>query len=407
MATKATGVFKEVRYKKEVAGQWGELNGPSGGVKLRRVTADFNPTADTYSSNEINTTFQNTDTRLGVRGAEGSLNGELSPGSYADFFGSVLARDFTSVVGVNDAEVTIAAAGTNFTITRSDALGDYLADGIKVGQVVRMTGAGLNAANVGNNLLVISVTATVLTVMVLSSTSLVAEGPISTVDIAPAGKVTYIPQTGHTDDSYNIEEWYSDIQESAVFTGMKVGSANVSLPSTGMVTTDFSFMGKGLTSDGTVAYFTSPTGPSTTGLLTAVQGALLINGSASACITDASIGIERANSPAQCVGSNFNSEIFVGKITVSGSISAYFSDSTLRDYFDNETDVSIVLVATTGEDKAADFISFTIPRAKLTSFSNQDNELGIISGIDYQAVMNNVTSSGLINSTIMIQDSAA
>lgn len=407
MATKATGVFKEVRYKKEVAGQWGELNGPSGGVKLRRVTADFNPTADTYSSNEINTTFQNTDTRLGVRGAEGSLNGELSPGSYADFFGSVLARDFTSVVGVNDAEVTIAAAGTNFTITRSDALGDYLADGIKVGQVVRLTGAGLNAANVGNNLLVISVTATVLTVMVLSSTSLVAEGPISTVDIAPAGKVTYIPQTGHTDDSYNIEEWYSDVAESAVFTGMKVGSANVSLPSTGMVTTDFSFMGKGLINEGTTAYFTSPTGPSTTGLLTAVQGALLFNGSNAACITDASISIERTMEPAQCVGSNFNSEIFTGKINVTGSVSAYFSDSTLRNYFNDETDVSMVLVATTGESKNADFISFVIPRAKFTSFSNADNETGIVSSLDFNAVMNTVTTAGLINSTIMIQDSAA
>lgn len=402
---KARGVFKEVRYKKETAGQWGVLAGSSGGVKLRRTTADFNPTADVYSSNEINTTFQTIDSRLGVRGAEGSLNGELSPGSYSAFYGSVLAKDFASVTGASGVSVTIATSGTNFTITR--ASGSWLTDGIKVGHVVRMTGAGLNVANQSNNCLVISMTALVLTVMVLSSTSLVAEGPIASVAVAPAGKVSYVPQTGHTDDSYNIEEWYGDVLQSAVYTGMKVGTANIQLPSTGMVTTDFSFMGKGLTSDGTTAYFTAPTGPSTTGLLTAVQGALLLNGSNAACITDASISIERAMEPAQCVGSNFNSEIFTGKINVTGSVSAYFSDATMRDYFNDETEVAVVLVVTTSADKAADFISFVMPRVKFNTFSNADAENGIVSSLDYTALMNSVTSAGLIDSTIMIQDSAA
>ncbi len=404
-SNKAQGVFKEVRYKKEVAGQWGELNGPSGGVKLRRLTANFNPTAEVYSSNEINNTFQNVDTRLGVRGAEGSLNGELSPGSYSDFFGSVLAKDFVAVVGASGVSVTIAASGTNFTITRGS--GSWITDGIRVGHVVRMTGAGLNAANVGNNCLVVSMTATVLTVMVLSDVALVAEGPIASVALAPAGKASWVPTTGHTDDSYNIEEWYSDVAESTVFTGMKVGTANIQLPSTGMVTNDFSFMGKGLTSSGTSAYFTSPTGPSTTGLLTAVQGALLVNGSTAACITDASISIERAQEAAQCVGSNFNSEIFTGKINVTGSVSAYFSDSTMRNYFNNETEVTILLVVTTGEAKNADFISFVLPRVKFGTFSNADAENGIVSSLDFTALMNTVTTAGLIDSTIMIQDSAA
>lgn len=404
-SSKSQGVFKEVRYKKEVAGQWGELNGPSGGKKLRRLNADFNPTADVYSSNEINTTFQNVDTRLGVRGAEGSLNGELSPGSYADFFGSVLAKDFAAVVGASGVSVTIATSGTNFTITRST--GSWLTDGIRVGHVVRMTGAGLNAANVGNNCLVISMTALILTVMVLSGTALVAEGPIASVALAPFGKVSYVPSTGHTDDSYNIEEWYSDVAESAVYTGLKVGSANIQLPSTGIVTTDFSFMGKGLTNSGTSAYFTSPAAASTTGLLTAVQGALLINGNAAACITDANISIERAQEAAMCVGSNFNSEIFTGKINVTGSVSAYFSDSTMRDYFNNETEVSIVLVVTTGEDKTSDFISLVIPRAKFTSFGNSDAENGIVSNLDFTALMNTVTTAGLIDSSIMMQDSQA
>lgn len=34
--------------------------------------------------------------RHGTRSAEGSVNGELSPGSYSDFFAALLAREFTT-----------------------------------------------------------------------------------------------------------------------------------------------------------------------------------------------------------------------------------------------------------------------------------------------------------------------
>lgn len=401
---KALGINKRVAYKKETGG-WGELAGDTGGKVLRRITADMNLVKESYESAELRTDYMTADLRAGVRSAEGSLNGELSPGSYAEFFGSVLARDFAAVTPGSATSVTIAASGVYFTITRST--GSWLTDGIKVGNVVRMTGAGLAAANVGNNCLVISMSATVLTVKGLSSTSLVAEGPIATVTVTVTGKTTYIPKTGHTDDSYSIEQWYSDIEQSEVFTGMKVGSANVQLPATGMVMADFTFTGKDLTQSGTSAYFTSPTAASTTGLLTAVQGALLVNGSEAACITDASLAIERDMQPAQCVGSNATSDIFVGKINVTGSLSAYFSDATLRNYFNDETAVSLVMAVTTGTEKAADFITFVLPKVKLSSFSAADAENGIVASIDFTALLNDVTTAGLLDSAIMIQDSQA
>lgn len=400
---KALGINKRVAYKKESS--WGAPAGDTGGKILRRITADMNLVKESYESSELRTDYMTADKRDGVRSAEGSLNGELSPGSYADLFGSLVARNFAAVTPGSATSVTIATSGVYFTITRST--GSWLTDGIKVGNVVRMTGAGLNTANVGNNCLVISMSATVLTVKVLSSTSLVAEGPIATVTVTVTGKTTYIPKTGHTDDSYTIEQWHADIAQSEVFTGMKVGSANFQLPTSGIATIDFAFTGKDLTQSGTTAYFTSPTAASTTGLLTAVQGALLVNGTETACITDSSISIERAMEPAQCVGSNATSDIFVGKINVTGSLSAYFSDATLRNYFDDETAISLVMAVTTGTEKNADFITFVLPKVKLSNYSAQDAENGIVSNIDFTALLNDVTTSGLIDSAIMIQDSQA
>lgn len=399
---KAQGINKVVTYAPETT--WGTISADNG-KEIRRVTADFNLVKENYSSNEIRTDFQTADYRHGVRSAEGSISGELSPGSYADFFAALLTKDFTAVVGTASASVTIAASGTNFTIT--DAAANFLTDGIKVGQIIRLTGAGLASANAGNNLLVISVTATVITVKVLGSVSLVPEGPIASVAVAPAGKISYIPTDGsNTDDSFTFEQWYSDIAQSEVFTGVKLSSASVSLPATGLVTVDFSAMGKDLAQTGTTQHYGSAVAAGTSGIFASVQGALLVNGSEAGCITDASIQIERATENATCVGSNSISEMFVGKISVTGSLSVYFSDATMRDYFDNETEVTIVLALTTSEAKNADAISIVLPRVKFGSASAADAELGITQSIDFTALLNSNTATGLINSTIQMQDTS-
>jgi hypothetical protein len=262
--TIAKGVAKKVAYKKEAPGQWGVLPGATGAKYLRRVTATFNLTKEAYESNEIRTDYQVADMRHGIRSVDGSLNGELSPGSYADFMASVLARNFTAGSSATGLSVTIAASGVFYTITR--ATGDWLADDFYVGNVVRLTGAGLAPANVGNNVLIASMTATVLTVVNLSGTPLVAEGPIASVTATVVGKQTYAPLTGHTDDSYSVEEFYEDIGVSETYTGLKVGSMAVQLPSTGLVTCDFSFLGKNLERADTTAYFTSVTPAGTDGI---------------------------------------------------------------------------------------------------------------------------------------------
>lgn len=397
------GVRKVVGYKKETT--WGVPAGATGGKLLRRVTADFNLTKEAYTSNEITPSMQTIDMRHGVRSVEGSLEAELSPGTYADFMGSVLARNFTTGGTTTGASVTIAASGSFFTVTR--AAGDFLADGFYVGNLVRLTGAGLNAANAGNNLLVVSLTALVMTVKVLSATTLVAEGPIATVDVAVVGKQTYVPLTGHTDDSYSVEQWYSDISQSELTCGLKIGSFSVDLPATGLVTASMSFTGKNLEQTGTSRYFTSPTATNTEGIFAAVSGALIVNGVPVALVTSMNINIERALEAANVVGSNFAADVFTGKIGVSGSMSVYFEDATFRDYFDNESKVSIIMALTTGEEKNAAAIVFTMGKVKINSGTAADVELGILRSMDFQALQNDVTSGGLVASTIMVQDTVA
>ena len=398
----AKGTAKKVAYK--IESNWGVLPGTGSAKYLRRVTSDFNLNKETYESNEIRTDFQVADFRGGVRSAEGSLNGELSPGAYSDFMQSVVARDFTAAPAGTSATITIAASGDLFTVTR--AAGSFLTDGINVGMVVRMSGGTLNVANQNNNLLVCAVTATVLTVKVLSSTTLVAESAIASVTVAGVGKITYAPLTGHTNQSYTIEEWYSDILQSEVYTGMKVGSVAMQLPSTGLTTVDIGFQGKNLEQTGTTQYFVTPTAASTNGLFAAVNGALLVNGVPRAVITSADFSIERGLEAANVVGSNFASDVFTGRIRVTGNMSTYFEDGTFRDFFKDEVEVSIVIALTSDNSKTAQALSICMPRVKLGSSTRQDGEMGLVQQHSFVALLNDVTTAGLPATTISIQDTS-
>lgn len=399
----AQGTSKVVAYKKETA--WGTLPGATLGKILRRVSAAANLVKETFESNEIRTDRQVADLRHGVQSAEISLEAELSPGTYADFFAAILHRDFTANPVATGASITVALALPNVTLTR--AAGSYLTDGFKIGQVVRLTAGAFNAANLNNNALVLNVTATVLTVLPLQTVvPFVAEGPIASATVTGVGKSTLIPLSAHTNDSFTFEEWYADIAQSEVYTGAKPNSISMQIPSSGLVTASFGFMGRGLAQTGTSQYFTSPTAASTSGLFSAATGAVVLNGAASALIQSIDVTIEREAQPANVVGSNLAAEMFTGRVRVSGNMSLFFENATIRNAFRDETVADITVALTTGSGKADDFMTITIPRAKVNTFTKEDQELGISVAADFVALLD-ISGGAKIASTLAITDSLA
>jgi hypothetical protein len=396
------GTAKQVAYKKETT--FGTLAGNTSGKLLRRVTANFNLVKEAYESSEIRVDRQVADFRHGVRSAEGTLNGELSSASYADFMGSIVGKDFTAVTLGSAVQATVTVSGTTYTLVR--AIGSWLTDGLRVGMVVRASGLTTTADNT-KNLLVASLTATNAVVVPLNGSTLTAQGTASSVTLTAPGKQTFVPATGHTDDSYTVEEFYADIAQSEVYTGMKVNSVSVQLPATGLTTVDIGFAGKDLAQTGTTQYFTSPTAQNSNGIFAAVNGVMLVDGAPVALITSADFAVERATENATVVGSNSVADIFTGRIRVTGNMSVYFQDAAFRDYFDDETPVSVVLTVTADSTANSDFVGFTLPKVKLGSFTKDDGELGIVASASFQALLNDVTTAGLAATTIQIQDSAA
>lgn len=400
----AAGVFKTLALKREST--YGTAAGASGAQLLRRVTSDLALTKQTYQSNEIRPDQQVADMRHGVRGVEGTLAGELSPGAYSDLISAALRRDFTAGVSAATLSITIAGTGPTYTITR--AAGSWLTDGFKRGRVVRLTAGAFNAANLNNNLLIQSLTATVLTVRVLNGSELFAQGPIASATCAVVGKDTYATTSGHTNISYTAEHWFADVAQSEVFTGVQPTKIDIGLPPTGMATVSIPVVGKDIVTAAS-QYFSSPSAASTGGICAAVNGVLLLGGVAVAVLTGLSISIDSARSADPVVGSNTLPTRFPGRITVSGQATAYFEDATLRDAFVNETEVELIVVLTSDNTAASGFVGFTLPRVKLGGASKSDGQAGIVQTMPFTALLPTTGGSGVANdlSTISVQDSAA
>lgn len=402
----STGINKQVFYKQETT--WGTLAGATSGKTLRRVTASFNLAKETYESGEIRTDYQVADFRHGVRSAEGSLSGELSPGSYSDFIGAALAKDFATGATTTAMVMTTSGAGPTYTLTR--ASGSWLTDGFKVGDVIRQTIAAFNAADVDKNYLITDITsATALTFVTLNGSTVTVGASAATCVVTVLGKKTFAPTTGHVDRSYTVEEFYSDLPQSEVYTGMKVNTLSMALPATGLVTVDVGFMGKDLNTTGTSQYFTTPTAQGTSGVFAAVNGVLQLNGVTVALLTGINLNINRNMQNATVVGSNSIQELFEGRIAVDGDFSAYFDSATIRDLFKDEVEASLTVVLTTSNAKNADVLAITLPRIKVNSNTRDDGEQGITAQHSFTALLNSAGGTGIKSekTTISVQDSLA
>ncbi len=398
----AAGINKKVAYKKEVT--WGVDPGAAGAQYLRRVSSNLDLAKETNESNEIRDDGQVADFRHGVRSVTGNVNGELSVGTYADFFAAALRKDFAAGIDTG-AIAVIAVTGTGTGFTRS--AGSFLTDGFKVGDVVSASGF-TEANNNDHYALITALTATVATVATLDGTVLTDEIEGDTVTLSVVGKKTFAATTAHTDDSFAIEHDYSDITQSELFLGNKVQNIAVALPPTGMATIDIGFLGKSRT-NGTSAHFTSPTASGTDPVLAGVSGLIYVGGAPVALLTNLDLTIETGLTADPVVGSDEYPAIFRGRVRVSGNASVYFQDAVFRDYFDDETEVSIVGVFKGSTAKNPEFMTFNLPRIKMGGSSKDDGEKGLIQTMPFTGLLDGSGGTGqpTDNTTIAIQDSLA
>lgn len=398
-----SGVEKRVVVSKETT--WGVLPATNTGKELRRVTSEFNLERANFQSAEITSTAQTSDSRNGTDSIAGTLNGELSPGSYSDIFASLLRGTWAAAV-TSGAQITIAGASGKFV----RSAGSWLTDGFKAGDMVAVSGFTTTGLANNDNWLVVAVTATDLSVVNahdLSKTVAVkAEG--DSVTVAGVGKKLAIPLTlaGRTNESYTVEEYLAPQDEAYLTTGVKFGSAAVQIQPNSMTTVNFSAMGRTQELKATAGeYFTAPTAASTAGIFSGNKGIIVVDGVAQAIVTGINFEITGNMETSLVVGNRQAADISLGRITATGEATLYYENGSIYNKFKNDEDISlfVFMEADTGE-----YMVIKFPRIRLGGANRDDKEVGnLIQTVPFTALLPKGTDPSVEQSTVVIIDSLA
>lgn len=407
----SSGLYRTVAAKLEPT--FGTVDVTATGAQyLRRTGVSLVLNKKTFESAEINAHQQMVDYRHGSQEVAGSIDGELSPGTYSMMWASLFRQASTAVVTTGAQTDISALAGPPGTFTTAGAV-NFLTLGFKVGDVVRCSGwTTTGAVNNAVNYRITALTATVMTVGTAASGAagqpevVGAKLAGDSVIIVQAGKKQLMATTSHTKTSFAIEDWASDVSRSRLYTGCRVSGASINIPASGMATVKFDFMGQGLTS-ATSQYYTSPTAQTTARLLAGSQGKLRVNGADIATVTALSFNIAGGHSTGETLGSGLTPDVFPGILKVTGQVSVYYENSALLANFTAEDEIGIVSMMTTTSAVNADFMTFNLPRVKLGGNSLDDGAKGVIQTIPFTALYNKDGGSGISSdlSTLIIQDS--
>lgn len=376
--------------------------GAAGGQVLRRVSCSLNLSKDTYQSNEVRASRQISDFRHGIRRVQGSIAGELSPKSYGEFFEALLRGtkeasfaktevEFTSIVSDN--------ALSTFTVGAST----WAAEDFRVGDVVRFTDLAA-AANNAKNFVIVALSGTTATVFPAPVTDAVADTAFT---VTRVGTKVLAPTSGHVSRKLAVEVWNQDVDITRLFTECRLGSARIALPASGMATVDFGLMGRNmqLLTGGSSPYFAAPAAESSTNIAAAVNGALFVGGQRVGIVTGIDMTIETSPSADPVVGQDYVPDILLGRTVVTGTLTAFFSDSTFINYFTNETEVEILTMMETTNDANSPFWLAYMPRVKLGGSDIDVSGEGAQSlTLPFQA-LEKASAAGYDATTIVILDS--
>jgi len=393
-----TGTNLVIAYKKEAT--FGVLPANDSSAKqLRRTRFGLALGKDMIKSAEIRRDQQRPAPRHAMRKVGGPLEGELSLGTYADLIASGLRRNFATVPTLSAlTNVTAAATAPHFV----RASGSWITDGLRVGMTFRMAGWTTTAtANNGKNYTITALTATQITV----AESVVAKAAGDSIVVSIPAKATYIPLTGHTNDSYAFEQWAADAVQSRRFLGNRVGGLKFSMPPNDKATLTVDLMGQDRVTDVT-QWFTAATAAGTGQMQTGLSGTLWVNGTAVGVLTAFELQTSNNLDAQPVVGANTTPDVFQGSIDVSGSFSVLWQDATFDGYFDAETSVGLVVQLRDSAASTTDFMNLVLPAVKVAGGDLSDGEKALVQSFQFTASVGS-GASGYEATTLWVQDSLA
>lgn len=226
------------------------------------------------------------------------------------------------------------------------------------------------------------------------------------------GKILIVPKTGHSTDSFTIEDLFKDINVSRQYLGCRVSKLSIDVQPNGIASITVSFLGQ-RGEESTAAYFTDPTDITQSGKLAGVKGTLQVNKRAVGLVTSFKLDIDLGASSEPVLGARYAPDVFIGTIAVSGSFTMYFQDKTMIDAVRQGTDLSLALRMDADDTNGSDYLTIILPGVKVTSNELDDGAKNIMQTLNFDAfpavfdAQSRIDDSLKVATTMIIQDSLA
>lgn len=305
--------------------------------------------------------------RHGSRRTAGTYASEIGIGR-ADPIWEALFRSTWSAANltITQADMTSVTTGANTIVAAS---GDWIAEGLRVGDVIRATGL-TDAANNDQNLRIVGLTASTITVAETLVVNAVADTSFS---IVRPGRVLLNGDAGSLTKTYfTIEEHAYDLDASELYSDCRWSRGMLRMAPDGNLDCEFGWTGTGamqVLKDGTAPHFTSPTDP-TSLTLVATDAVIRLGTEDLLDLTsfDFTMDLQPA-APNTIRKDGLAPDVFLGTLQVSMNMTMLLADLEMLAAFEEETQLSLHLVASENEVSPADFVALSISNFTLGSFA--------------------------------------
>lgn len=267
---------------------------------------------------------------------------------------------------------TLTVSATNKTITAASAA----FSAFRVGDAVYFDGF-TDAGNNGYK----RVTEATDTVLTFADDTLV-DASETTVTVEYAMHVALL--TVGTDlQTFTIEEGFTDVTEYKYSAGAKVATMSMSIQPDSVITGDFALQGQTYSGFSATPISGSTIAPPTTEVLDSYTGTLYFGSDMQCVITGLDFTLDNGLNRRYALMQKDACGIGTGRSNVSGTVNAYFPDSTLADKYDAEDtfDVRIQL-----EDLYENSYTFGWPKLKFNSDSFDVTENDVTESLGFMAL---------------------
>jgi hypothetical protein len=345
----------------------GEIDANPAWIVLPFTNAEYSVQAEQLADNSMTGDRNELEPRTGTTNATVSVSGKFRPECLDDIIEAAAQGTWAAKYAISGMTVTVAAETSGFSFTRGT--GSYITDGVEVGDIIIFS--GFVAPHTANNA-AFEVTAVDSATKITCANATGLSAVTDAASISATTATDYV-KVGSTRRAVAWEVYHSDTDEYIRIIDTEIASFSISLAPNGDVTFQLEAIGgKELDLGANIgdavagATYTETSKP----FYDSFNGTVSLEGEAGIYFSGLNPSINNQSTPLFALGSRYPFAVSHGKMMGDMSLTAYYTDKTIKSKYQNETSLDLKIQVKYEDEDLEDtsFYEFEYPSCKITNF---------------------------------------